>query len=478
MCALASLRSIGEVPRPAGAAARYPRSTPRDTVAAMIIGRQAELSALRAARAVVLEGEAGIGKTTLLEAALLDAELPRAALPAGARRRRSSRSPRSPTCSPTCRCPTCPAPQRRALEIALQRREAGRPPPDVRAIAGGRARRAARSSRRVADRRDRRRAVARRAVAHGPGVRAAPRSTAIAVLVARRSAGGERCRSGCRRAEPGSRCGPLEPGALHRAARVAARARAARARRSCALHERSGGNPFYALELALADAAAATIRASSTTACRAAGGRARAGPARRAALRPAARSRARRWPSRERSTRRSRPACSRSTAPVSRSPTRCWRGRRARRSGPERRASLHRELAGRRAQRRGARAAPGAGHVDAGRGGRRRSSKPPPGGRAAAARAETAARLCRARGPARPPSACGAARSSPPPSSHVAAGDPRRAHELLAELIERLPPGPTRAEALRCSAGSAFDDLESAVRSASRRSPRPARTCG
>ena len=201
-----------------------------------MIGRQAELSALRAARAVVLEGEAGLGKTTLLEAALLDT---------GSRVLRCRPAPAETQLAFAALAdlladvplPDLPAPQRRALEIALQRREAGPAAPDVRAIAGGVI--------------GTLRALAPVLVAIDDAQWLDAPSRTVLEFALRRFDGrvlvAQRPGAGGLGVTDRITLGPLEPGALH----LLLESRGFRLSRPAllALHERSGGNPFYALQL-------------------------------------------------------------------------------------------------------------------------------------------------------------------------------------------------------------------------------------
>ena len=112
-----------------------------------VVGREHELAAIERfvnggdfPRALVLEGEAGIGKTTLWRAALVDAERAGyrvvACRPAGSEVRLSF-SALSDLLEGELEevLPTLPDPQRRALEVALLLADDGGRPPDERAIA-------------------------------------------------------------------------------------------------------------------------------------------------------------------------------------------------------------------------------------------------------------------------------------------------------------------------------------------------------
>ena len=192
---------------------------------------------MRAARAVVLEGEAGLGKTTLFEAALRETS---------ARVLRCRPAPAETQLAfaaltdllADVPLPELPGPQRRALEVALQRRGAGAVPPDVRAIAGGFLG-TLRALEPVVVAID----DAQWLDAPSRGVlEFALRRFDGRVLVAQRPGGGGLGLTNR------ITLGPLEPNALHELldARGFALPRPALLR----LHERSGGNPFHALQLA------------------------------------------------------------------------------------------------------------------------------------------------------------------------------------------------------------------------------------
>jgi predicted ATPase len=233
----------------------------------LVVGREAEVAVLAGflaagvsePRALVLDGEAGIGKTTLFEEAVAGArergiavfacrpagaetsfsfaalaDLLRPVLPEGLRR--------------------LPLPQRRALSAALLLEDVQGSAPEVRAIAF---------------------AVLRLLEECGGGpvlvavddvqwLDAASASvlafalrrleaTPAAILVARRSSGDEAAPLGLDRAFPGERLrrlrlGPLSVGATHRLLRGRLGVSFPRPT-LIQLHETSGGNPFYALEL-------------------------------------------------------------------------------------------------------------------------------------------------------------------------------------------------------------------------------------
>ena len=232
-----------------------------------VVGRDAELATVRAflaeverlPAALVIEGEAGIGKTTLWRAGIAAAEelgyRVLSARPAEAESQVSYAGLRD-LLDPVIEraLVDLPPPQRRALEITLLLRDAEVGAPDQAAIAfavlgafGGIAGTpvlvavddvqwldAASAS--VL-------AFAFRRLAAAPA----------AILVARRSGGREAAPLGLDRAFPSEllrwlRLGPLSVGATHRLLRErlgVSFPRPALVR----LHETSGGNPFYALEL-------------------------------------------------------------------------------------------------------------------------------------------------------------------------------------------------------------------------------------
>jgi predicted ATPase len=114
-----------------------------------VVGRDDELAYLRAflaapergPSALVVEGEAGIGKTTLWRAGVdEDRELPALVLtatPAEAETKLSFAALGDLLEGVLDALPELPGPQRRALEVALVLREPEGPPPDQRAIALG-----------------------------------------------------------------------------------------------------------------------------------------------------------------------------------------------------------------------------------------------------------------------------------------------------------------------------------------------------
>lgn len=238
------------------------------SVASEVIGREQELAELTAFLAAVdglpaaflLEGEAGIGKTSLWRAGL---ELARAhgyrvlrATPATAETRLSFAALGDllePVLAETL--PELPAPQRRALEVALLLEDAEGPPPDHRAVSLaflGALRAPAEAAPLLV-------AVDDVQWLDGPSAFVLEfalrrlREERILFLLTRRTDGGQ-APLGLDRAFTDERLrrltvGPLSLGALHRLLRdrlglVLARPKLRR------LHELSGGNPFFALELA------------------------------------------------------------------------------------------------------------------------------------------------------------------------------------------------------------------------------------
>ena len=233
-----------------------------------VIGREAEVAVLAAflaagqgcsSQALVLDGEAGIGKTTLFEAAVAEARAQGFAVfscrPAGAEAAFSFAA-LADLLKPVLPegLERLPLPQRRALSAALLLEEVEGSAPEARAIAF---------------------AVFRLLVEHGGGpllvavddvqwldersasvlafafrrLAAAP----AAILVARRSGDEETAPLGLDRAFPGEqlrrlRLGPLSVGATHRLLRERLGVSFPRPT-LVQLHETSGGNPFYVLEL-------------------------------------------------------------------------------------------------------------------------------------------------------------------------------------------------------------------------------------
>ena len=233
----------------------------------LVVGREVEVALLRdflaagssSPRGLVLEGEAGIGKTTLFDAAVAEARERGFAVfscrPAAAEAAFSFAA-LGDFLSPVLPegLGRLPVPQRHAVAAALLLEEVEGSPPDERAIAfavfqllGGRGDAplliavddvqwldAASAS--VL-------AFALRRLAAAPA----------AILVARRSSGNEAAPLGLDRALPSEQLqrlqlGPLSVGATHRLLRERVGASFPRPT-LVRLHETSGGNPFYALEL-------------------------------------------------------------------------------------------------------------------------------------------------------------------------------------------------------------------------------------
>jgi DNA-binding CsgD family transcriptional regulator len=232
---------------------------------AALVGRETELRQIRAfldvhaetPRALVLEGEAGIGKTVLLEQGL---ELARSQ---GLRVLRSSPGEHEQEFSYAGLVDLFAAavaqvgvelapPRRRALEVALVLADPDEEPPDPSAIALGlldlvRALAAAGPVAVVVD--DLQWLDAASAAALGFAVRRLDRAP-LTMLVARRGTGAPPLGLEAR-ALSRIDVGPLSVGALHRV--LVDRLRRAFSRPVLAwLHETSGGNPFHALELARA----------------------------------------------------------------------------------------------------------------------------------------------------------------------------------------------------------------------------------
>ena len=149
------------------------QSTMAQDMAAAVIGREEELGAIRAflsgcrrVRALVLSGEAGIGKTILWEAGVEEAASAygRVLLTEGPRPKPRSPSPGSRICLPrsSTRWRLAGPLRRRALEVALLLAEPGERPPDPARDRARAARRPAGSAERgPVDRRARRRPMAR-----------------------------------------------------------------------------------------------------------------------------------------------------------------------------------------------------------------------------------------------------------------------------------------------------------------------------
>ena len=237
-----------------------------DNVMLELVSREEELALLYAfvregdgeSSALLLDGEAGIGKTTLFEATVAEARQQGFAVlscrPAGAETAFSFAAladllgPLLPE-----GLERLPLPQRRALAAALLLEETDGFAPDERAIAFA-------VFQLLGDQQgpllvavddvqwlD----AASAAVVEFAVRRLAARS--VAILVARRSSGKERAPLGLERAFPDGRLrrlrlGPLSIGATHRLLRERLGASFPRPT-LVQLHETSGGNPFYALEL-------------------------------------------------------------------------------------------------------------------------------------------------------------------------------------------------------------------------------------
>ena len=232
-----------------------------------VVGREAELERLREIVdapeppcVVFVEGEAGVGKTALLEAVVAEREaLVLRARPTAAEAGKLVHGAPRPAPPGDRRLPRLPAPQRRALAAALLLEDADGPvDPRLVGIACSLvARRAAGSG----AARDRRLAVARRRHARGPLVRAAATR-----------AGGAKRSPRCAAARP-TRRSRRWCGACRRGTRWSCRSRRSTPPRwasSCTsgpvsgcpppavtrLHERALGNPLMALELIRAPGAA------------------------------------------------------------------------------------------------------------------------------------------------------------------------------------------------------------------------------
>ena len=234
-----------------------------------IVGREEELGSLYAfigeagggLAALVLEGEAGIGKSTLWLAGLEHART-RGLRVLSSRPAEAERSLAHVGLGDLFAddlddvLPALAAPRRRALEVALLREEASGDPVDDRARRGDGARRAADLERTGADSD----CCRRRPVARSDPRRARWRSRCEGSTRTRYSfcsLGGsstERSRRGSSRRSV-RECvqrlpvGPLSVGALHRFLRDRLDRPFAR-QTLLRIHERSGGNPFIALELA------------------------------------------------------------------------------------------------------------------------------------------------------------------------------------------------------------------------------------
>ncbi len=231
-----------------------------------LVGRDEELAALNAfvagadpgARALLLEGEAGIGKTSLLEAAVEEGR--RAGYrvflcrPSGAEVQLGFASLGDVLAGARPEIDDLPAPQCHALRVALLLEEQEGPPPDERAIGLAVAGVFKAAAPLVLAVDDAQWLDAASAAALGFALRRLEGE--VAVIVACRSLGGEPAPLDLERTFDALQrvsVGPLSLGALHRLLQE----RLGRAyprpllRR---IHATSGGNPFYALELARAAA--------------------------------------------------------------------------------------------------------------------------------------------------------------------------------------------------------------------------------
>ena len=232
-----------------------------------IVGRDEELAAVTAfvdgdlPTALVLDGEAGIGKTTLFEAAVSEARERGLAVfscrPAGAEAAYSFAA-LADLLSPVLPdgLASLPSPQRRALAAALLLEDGEGSAPDERATAFA-------VFQLLGERRepllvaldDVQWLDAASASVLGFALRRLAAAPA-AILIARRSDGSEPVPFGLDRAFPEERLrrlglGPLSVGATHRLLRERLGV-SFRRHTLLQLHQRSGGNPFYALEFARA----------------------------------------------------------------------------------------------------------------------------------------------------------------------------------------------------------------------------------
>ena len=272
-----------------------------------IVGRDEELAAVTAfvdgdlPTALVLDGEAGIGKTTLFEAAVSEARERGFAVfscrPAGAEAAFSFAA-LADLLRPVLPdgLARLPSPQRRALAAALLLEDGEGSAPDERAIAFA-------VFQLLGERRepllvavdDVQWLDAASASVLGFALRRLAAAPA-AILIARRSDGSEPVPLGLERAFPEERLrrlrlGPLSVGATHRLLRERLGVSFPR-HTLLQLHQRSGGNPFYALEFARALEQSGDLRDSRVahraclrTARGVAGGRSRGARADRAAQR-------------------------------------------------------------------------------------------------------------------------------------------------------------------------------------------------
>jgi DNA-binding CsgD family transcriptional regulator len=249
-------------------------------VANEVVGREGELDRLVAfledraglPGAIAIEGPAGVGKTTLWRAAVDRAAdagyLVLACRPAGAEVQLSLTT-LSDLLEPYVAAvlPALPPPQRRALEIALLLENEDGEAPDQRALAAG----ALNAIRALAATQPVLLAIDDVQWVDPPSgevieyVLRRLRSAPVAVLTSRRTGSAETARPVAGRAPAGDlrverafertpiriEVGPLSLGALHRLLRTRTGLEFNR-RTLQRIHETSGGNPFYALELARA----------------------------------------------------------------------------------------------------------------------------------------------------------------------------------------------------------------------------------
>jgi DNA-binding CsgD family transcriptional regulator len=231
----------------------------------LVVGREAEVAVMAdflaagrdAPQALVLDGEAGIGKTTLFEAALAEAREQGYAVfscrPAGAETAFSFAA-LADLLRPVLPegLERLPSPQRRALAAALLLEEVEGSAPDERAIAFA-------AFQLLEERGDGPLLVAVDDVQWLDAASASVLAFALrrlaatpaAILVARRGDGSEAAPLGLDRAFPNVRrlrLGPLSVGATHRLLRERLGVSFPRPT-LVQLHDTSGGNPFYALEL-------------------------------------------------------------------------------------------------------------------------------------------------------------------------------------------------------------------------------------
>src|SRR5581483_3846693 len=247
--------------------ASHPPGTPRQRVLVLLgaLGRDGELATLLGfleaplPSALVLEGEAGIGKTTLFDAGLAAARQRGFAViscrPAESEIQLAFAG-LSDLLGPVLDdfLPGLPGPQRRAIRVALLLEESSGPPPDQRAVAAatlGALRLLARERRLLVAVDDAQWLDPSSAAAVGFAARRLG-DASVALLVATRAAQ-DATRLGLERAgETGLeriRLGPLGSAAVQEL--VSGRGGVVLPRPLLRqVHEASGGNPFYALELA------------------------------------------------------------------------------------------------------------------------------------------------------------------------------------------------------------------------------------